>query len=213
MAVSGTDKLACLGAFDGACDYYRQFAYRGGIANTFFNFWVNLVVMSHATRMDPTATPRQIQNPMPDVVKHGTDDDFWRSRSPIWNLETVDIPLYSIGVWGKRDLHLQGNLDGYNLVKSEKKLLIVNPENVVQAHHLFMTKEFHQKFLLPFYDYYLKGVSNGWKEETPDVKYWVYGRVDYREDTTWPPSAITHETVLHLNAGAAAPCRGLANGW
>jgi len=212
MAVCGTDKLACLGAFDGACDFYRQFTYRGGIANTFFNFWVNLVAASHATRMDPRAIPRQIRNPMPDVVKHNTDEEFWRSRSPIWDLENVNVPLYSIGAWGKRDLHLQGNLDGYRLVKGEKKLLIVNPENVVQAHHLFATKEFHQDFLLPFYDYYLKGASNNWLEETPDVKYWVYGREAYREDSVWPPSAITCETALHLDGGRSGSIHSINDG-
>ncbi len=211
-AVSGTDKLACLGAFDGASEFYRQFAYRGGIANIFFNFWTNLVAMSHATRMDPEATPRNIRNPMPDIVGHQTDDSFWRSRSPLWGLEHVDIPLYSIGVLGKRDLHLQGNLDGYNLAKGDKKLLLINPENVVQAHHLYTTSEFHEEYLLPFYDHYLKGIPNNWKEDTPNVKYWVYGRDTYREDLSWPPGEVSSETVLHLGEGPSGSIHSLNDG-
>ncbi len=212
MAVSGTDKLACLGAFDGAADFYRHFTYRGGIANTFFNFWVNLVVMSNGTRMDPTATRRIIRNPMPDIVEHNTDDEFWRSRSPIWGLDQVDIPLYSVGVWGKRDLHLQGNLDGYALARGDKKLLVINPENVIQAHHIYTTAAFHEEYLLPFYDFYLKGIDNGWQENTPDVKYWVYGRDEYREDTNWPPTAASGAQVYYLNEGSTGSINSLNDG-
>ena len=212
MAVSGSDKLTCLGAYDGASDYYRHFTYRGGIANTFFNFWVNLVALSHGARMDPAARVRQIRNPMPDVIEHATDDDFWRTRSPIWGLDKVTVPVYSIGVWGKRDLHLQGNLDGYKLVSGDTKLLIVSPKDVVQAHHLFTRQDFHEEFLLPFYDYYLKGIRNEWKEKTPDVKYWVYGREAYREDSAWPPRAASREQVLYLNEGPTGSIHSLNDG-
>jgi putative CocE/NonD family hydrolase len=212
MAVSGTDKLACLGAFDGACDYYRHLTYRGGIANQFFNFWSNLVTMSYATRMDPTAPRRVMRNPMPDIVAHQTDDEFWRSRSPVWDLDTLDVPVYSIGVWGKRDLHLQGNLDAYNLVKGDKKLLVINPDSVIAAHHVFTTIDFHEEYLLPFYNYYLKGDDNGWKEKTPDVKYWVYGKEQFREDTTWPPSAINGKKSLYLSAGPTGSISSLNDG-
>jgi predicted acyl esterase len=211
-AISGTDKLTCLGAFDGVIDTYRAFTHHGGIPHGFANFWVNLVAMSHVTRMDPSDSPRQIRNPIPDYVMHSSDDDFWRARSAMWGLEDVDIPLYSIGVWGKRDLHLQGNLDGYNLVDSDKKLLVINPENVVQAHHIFTTEEFHQEIMLPFYDHYLKGTANNWQEDTPAVKYWVYGRDTWREDSTWPPSAVARETILHLNKGPSGSINSLNDG-
>jgi hypothetical protein len=212
MAVCGSDKLTCLGAYDGACDYYRSFAYRGGIAGGFFNFWANLVTTSHATRMDPTITPRQVRNPMPDVVKHRLDDEFWRARSPIWDLEGLETPLLSIGVWGKRDLHLQGNLDGFTLAQGDKKLLIINPDNVLQAHHIYTTIDFHTQHLLPFYDYYLKGADNGWKKNMPDVRYWVYGRDEYRDDTTWPPTAAKDEVVLFLGDGPTGSINSLNDG-
>jgi predicted acyl esterase len=153
-----------------------------------------------------------MRNPMPDIVAHQTDDEFWRSRSPVWDLDTLDVPVYSIGVWGKRDLHLQGNLDAYNLVKGDKKLLVINPDSVIAAHHVFTTIDFHEEYLLPFYNYYLKGDDNGWKEKTPDVKYWVYGKEQFREDTTWPPSAINGKKSLYLSAGPTGSISSLNDG-
>jgi predicted acyl esterase len=212
MAQCGSPHISCLGVFDGAGDIYRCMAYRGGIASQFYSHWTNLVVHNHAVRLDTREEGRFINNPMPEVVRHQTDDQYWRDRSPVWGFENIDIPLYSIGVWGKRDLHLEGSLDGYRLAGGEKKLLVLNPVNIVEAHELFAEVDFHRETLLPFYDYYLKGAENDWKENTPDVKYWVYGREAYREDTTWPPSAASGEKVLYLGEGPTGSIQSLNDG-
>jgi predicted acyl esterase len=212
MATSGSPHISCMGVFDGANDIYRSFVHRGGITGSFANMWVNLVVQSNATRMDTSVEGRVIRNPMSDFTRHNTDDDFWRERSPIWNLEGVDIPLYTIGCWGKRDLHLQGNLDGYRLMGGDKKLLVLECMDVQEAHHRYMTQSFHEEYMLPFYDYYLKGDDNGWKKNVPDVKYWVYGREAFREDTAWPPSAVAGEKSLYLSEGPTASINSLNDG-
>jgi predicted acyl esterase len=212
MATSGSPHISCMGVYDGSNDIYRSFVYRGGIAGGFANMWVNLVTHSNATRMDTSVEGRVIRNPIPDFTKHNTDDDFWRERSPLWNLEGIDIPLYTIGLWGKRDIHLQGNLDGYRLMGGEKKLLVLGSLDVQAAHHLYLTKEFHREYMLPFYDHYLKGADNGWQETTPDVKLWIYGRESFREDVTWPPSAVSGEEVLYLSEGPTASINSLNDG-
>lgn len=212
VALSGTPHISCMGVYDGAGDIYRGMAYRGGIANQFYSFWVNLVMHNHAVRLDVQEKGRIINNPTTEAIKHQTDDQYWRERSPFWGFESIDIPLYSIGLWGKRDLHLEGNLDGYRLAGGEKKLLVLKPTNIVEAHELFTEIDFHRETMLPFYDHYLKDADNGWKESTPDVKYWVYGRDDFREDTSWPPSAISTEKVLYLSCGPTGSIHSLNDG-
>ncbi|MFT5711539.1 MAG: putative CocE/NonD family hydrolase, partial [Halioglobus sp.] len=51
-----------------------------------------------------------------------------------------------------------------------------------------------------------------WKEKTPDVKYWVYGKEQFREDTTWPPSAINGKKSLYLSAGPTGSISSLNDG-
>ena len=39
------------------------------------------------------------------LQQHPTYDDFWRERCAAERLDEIDVPLYSVGVWGKIDLH------------------------------------------------------------------------------------------------------------
>ncbi len=44
---------------------------------------------------------------------HATYDDFWKSRAAAENLDKIKVPVFSIGVWSKVDLHLNGNIVGF----------------------------------------------------------------------------------------------------
>ena len=67
------------------------------------------------------------------------------------------MPLYSIGVWGKVDLHTRGNIDGFRRARGPKKLKMIGPVNAFVANREFNSRELHEKLLLPFYEHYLKG--------------------------------------------------------
>ncbi len=41
-------------------------------------------------------------------------------------LPHVEIPVFSIGVWGKAALHLRGNFYGFERVSGPKKLLVAH---------------------------------------------------------------------------------------
>ena len=62
------------------------------------------------------------------------------------------MPLYSVGVWGKVDLHTRGNIDGFRRAKEPKKLKMIGPVNAFVANKEFNSPELHEKMLLPFYD-------------------------------------------------------------
>ena len=67
------------------------------------------------------------------------------------------MPLYSVGVWGKVDLHTRGNIDGFRRARGPKKLNMIGPVNAFVANREFNSRELHETMLLPFYDHYLKG--------------------------------------------------------
>ena len=88
------------------------------------------------------------------------DDEWQRRRSPFWELDKVDIPVLSIGAWGKAALHLRGNFMGYERVSGPKQLLVTGAASFAETQRLFADADFHREELLPWYDRHLKGVDN-----------------------------------------------------
>ena len=82
--------------------------------------------------------------------------------------------MFSIGIWAKVELHLQGNIVGWQRVNAPKKLLVTGSPNVFQAAADFNSIAFHEKYLLPFYDWFLKGQQTSYVNEPP-VRYHLMG--------------------------------------
>ena len=103
------------------------------------------------------------------------------------------MPLYSVGVWGKVDLHTRGNIDGYRRAKGEKKLKMIGPVNAFVANREFNSRELHEKMLLPFYDHYLKGEQTEYVQR-PAIEYFVRGADAVRtaEDLAAGRRALRH---------------------
>jgi predicted acyl esterase len=113
------------------------------------------------------------------MLSHRFDDDWQRTRSPFWELDQVDIPVFSIGVWGKGPLHLRGNFEGFDRVQGFKQLLIAPPSSFAAAQMYFYDEEFHRRELLPWYDHHLKHQDNG-VSDRPAVRFYVQGEDTYR---------------------------------
>ena len=80
------------------------------------------------------------------------------SAVPTEHFDRIEVPLYSVGVWGKVDLHTRGNIDGFCRAKRRKEAAHVGPvQTPGVANREFNSRELHEKMLLPFYDHYLKG--------------------------------------------------------
>ena len=82
--------------------------------------------------------------------------------------------MFSIGVWSKVDLHLNGNIVGYQRAGGPKKLLVFGSSDLYAAVADYSSIAFHEKYLLPFYDCYLKGKRTAYLDE-PEVRYFVTG--------------------------------------
>jgi predicted acyl esterase len=92
----------CLGAYDGATDMYRDWIYQDGIPiQGFLNSWLfGSVLLQHMAKGLPT-TENGRDRVIYDMYDHPFDDECQRRRSPFWEFHRVDIPVLSIGVWGK----------------------------------------------------------------------------------------------------------------
>lgn len=189
--------LKCIAAFDGATDMYRDWMYQGGIPiQGFLNSWlygsVILQHMANGLAVDGNGRGAILS----EMYRHPFDDEWQRRRSPFWELDQVDIPVFSIGAWGKASLHLRGNFEGYRLVKGPKQLLIVGAQSFAETQLLFFDEDFHRAELLPWYDHHLKGAGNGVMER-PKVRFFVQGEQEVREAADWPPpDAIVSELFL-----------------
>lgn len=186
--------LKTIAAFDGATDMYRDWLYHGGIPiQGFLNSWLfgSVLLQHQAQGIDFHAGGKdQI---IYDIYSHPLDDEWQKRRSPFWELSEVDIPVFSIGAWGKSGLHLRGNFTGFEQVVGAKQLLIVGAESFAKTQQLFSENKFHQEELLPWYDYHLKGIENGVMNR-PKVRFFVKNENKVLAATKFPPADAAPST-------------------
>jgi len=212
MGIENPPHLACIAPYDGLIDMYRDSAYNGGIYGEFFANWYNMVRANNHLRAAGDSSGREMERDLAnEIVQHPTFDEWWQERSAHLRLAEIQVPVLSVGAWGKVGLHLRGNLLAYEELTCPKKLVVTGAANVSEAVHLFDQPEFHERFFLPFYDHHLKGIDNGVMEQPP-VDIFVRGLNDYRSETAWPLeranqvsyylSGETSDSVTSLNDGS-----------
>ncbi len=210
MGIQNPPGLACIAPYDGNIDTYRASAYTGGIPGAFPSIWYNSTtrVVNQYPAMGP---PRQLIWDYPgEVQRHNTYDDFWTTRAAAERIEEIKVPVFSIGVWSKVDLHLNGNIVGFQRARSPKKLLVFGSSNLFAAVADFSSEHFHERYLRPFYDHYLKGENTAYPDE-PAVRYFLAGTDTLRGAATWPPPAA-RERSFFLAAGPTGSVTSLNDG-
>ena len=210
MAAQNPPHLKCIAPYDGLIDIYRSSAFSGGIPGEFWSLWYNQILrpINHYPAHGPA---RELPWDLPYVVRHHpTYDAFWMERAAAEQLDRIKVPTYSIGLWTKVDLHLNGNIVGFQRIKAPKKLLLLGASNLYAAVSDFSSVAFHETFLLPFYDHYLKGRQTSYLDE-PSVRYFVGGRDEFKTDESWPPAQI-HYKALYLGAGPSGSVTSLNDG-
>ena len=210
MAIQSPPHLKCIAPYDGLIDVYRASAFSGGIPGAFFSLWYDQIV--RPINQHPARGPsRDLPWDMPHAVRqHTTYDAFWKERSAAEQLDKIKVPVYSIGLWTKVDLHLNGNIVGYQRVASPKRLLLLGTSNLYAAVSDFSSVAFHEKFLLPFYDCYLKGRQTAYPNE-PNVRYFVGGADEFKTAETWPPTHIDYQP-FYLKDGPSGSITSLNDG-
>ena len=211
MAVQNPPHLACIAPYDGNVDTYRSSAYVGGIPGDFPGMnWYNGNV--RVINQYPASGPSRVVewDYAKAVRRHTTYDSFWKQRAAAEHLEKIRVPVFSIGVWRKVDLHLNGNIVGFQRSGGPKKLLVFGSANLYEAVQDFSSVAFHEKYLLPFYDRYLKGQQTAYEAE-PMVRYFMGGTTELRSADAWPPDDIAYRE-MYLQAGPTHSVTSLNDG-
>jgi putative CocE/NonD family hydrolase len=211
MATMSPPGLACVVPYDGLVDQYRCSNYHGGIFCSYRSVWYT------SLRADNQHRPagRKGRPPMRfdlvgAITEHTLDDEFWRERSPYWQLHKIKCPVLSIGHWGKMGLHLRGNILGYEALRCPKKLVVTGARNTFEAHHMFDQVDFHERECLPFYDLHLKGHNNAFMDAAP-VRIFVRGVDQWRSEEEWPPQRAKY-VPYYLRHGPSGSVTSLNDG-
>jgi len=187
--------LTTIVPYDGANDIYRDFMYHGGIPmQGFLGSWLLGSVMLQHMGEGHDIRGGNRHEVMAEFLSHPLDDGYWRDHSAFWDLGQIDIPVFSIGIWGKASLHLRGNINGFQGVRGPKHLLIAEPDTFHGAQVLFDDPVFHRAELLPWYDHHLKGLDNGVMDR-PAVRYWKKNAGVMEGGPVWPPADMRPEAV------------------
>jgi len=211
MGIQNPPHLACLGVYDGMNDPYRYLAFRGGIESNFPLYWFNASVRVPNLYPANGDNPRILERDFYlDVQRHPNYDAYWRERAAAEHLDRIKVPIFSIGVWAKMELHLAGNILGYQKARGAKKLFISGTATAVTSQVDFNTVDFHKKHLLPFYGKYLKGENTG-HDARPNVEYVVKNTGVARAFDSWPPPGTT-KAKFYLGTGPTGSVASLNDG-
>jgi len=208
-------------------DIYRDTAYPGGIFNySFASLWSFIAqpYPSYSAGFTGTASgdpvcaqnqaqrPKNVpQNPFFQAQQHMWDDALIRERSPIYNVDKINVPVYTVISW-------QDEQVGPRSVNWLSKLPATTPlyATVTNGDHGMYRTPTSLADLERYFDHYLKGAANGY-ETTPRVRVWWEAGRDGPRAPGWVTSidgwpATTNTQRLFLSEGGALADSGGTGG-
>ena len=193
--------LSAMCSWEGAADFYRDASHHGGIVCTFMKNWYDMQVSSvqhglgsrgYRSRFNgewvsgpSELTQEELQANREDlgasVLAHPMNDDYWQSRMPDWS--KITVPFLSTANWGGQGLHPRGNFEAFTQAAGEEKWL----ESHGIEHWTEYYTDYGREIQKLFFDYYLKGEDNGWKDR-PKVQLQVrhVDKFVERFEDNWP---------------------------
>ena len=129
-----------------------------------------------------------------EVLTRPLDSPYYRERSA--DLPKVNVPLLSAANWGGQGLHPRGNFEGYLGAAFRQKWLEVHGG----SHWAPFYTDYGVKMQKRFFDYFLKGMDNGWDSQPPVLLQVRHPgeRFVERHENEWP-LARTQWTHFYLN--------------
>jgi uncharacterized protein len=152
-----------------------------------------------------------------DWLEHPNFDEYWKQLSIEDHYAQIQVPVFSFGAW--YDIFLGGTLKNYVRLKTEagteaarrgQRLAVsVGGHAGESSSGKVGAVEFGNKLpadgdeaMLRWYDWLLKGDSNGVEKEKP-VKIFVMGKNEWREEDDWPLARAKNTKYYLHSAGAA----------
>ncbi|WP_447726611.1 CocE/NonD family hydrolase [Sphingomonas koreensis] len=180
--------LAALNPWEGFSDWYREFAYHGGIRETCFVERASANLNWSTTRTEYTGA---------NARAHPLIGPYWQSKA--LDLEAIDLPTFIVASWSDHGLHTRGTLEAYKRIASSEKWLLVHGQKKWR-HYYDPANIALQR---AFFDRYLKHDDSGGVADWPKVRLQVREHQNlgaWRDETEWP-LARTDYRHLYLDAG------------
>ncbi len=210
-------QLAAMIPWEGFADFYRDFAYHGGIGCDMKDVWYRRTTTTVQHGLGTRALTNRNTGALvagPDTLSdaelahnrsdfpgeinaHPLDDAFHRARSAQW--DKVVVPFLSSGNWGGSSLHLRGNTEGFLRAASTQKWLEIHG----REHWTEFYTDYGIALQKRFFDHFLKGLNNGWDQQPPvllRVRTVDDSFID-RNENEWP-IARTQWTRYYLDTSA-----------
>jgi putative CocE/NonD family hydrolase len=184
-----TPHLKAIIPWEGFSDGYGDFVFWGGIPETNFSrslgpFKANL------QKMPPGQAAKVWASAMDPVANQKV-----REENP--RLELITVPALICASWSDKGLHTRGTFEAFRRIASKDKWLYTHGGKKWERFYNEDGLAYQKKF----FDHYLKGVENGWKE-TPRVRLEVRDTRDeyaVRFENEFP-LARTEYKKLYLNS-------------
>lgn len=142
--------LTAIAPWEGFTDFYRQTNLEGGIPNFGFQLRVDSEKEGFAWYENTAAM----------AEKYPCMNAYWEDKRT--KVENINVPAYLVASYVSR-FHTYGTLEAFERIASENKWMRVH--NTHEWPDLYE----YQEDLKRFFDYFLKGIENGWTE-TPRVR-------------------------------------------
>ena len=185
IAATRPPHLACLAAWEGQGDLYRESYFCGGIPNPDYETHI----------IQALAVNNYIEDTPAMVAKYPLMNAYYKDKIVDWN--KIRIPTYVTAGWVHH--HLRGAFEGFRRIRTPKKWM--------RAHRDFEWPDSYKPENLDdirrFFDRYCKEIHNGW-EMTPRVRIDVMDGYDYdyasrRAEETFPLKRTEYKK-LYLDA-------------
>jgi predicted acyl esterase len=223
--------LAAMIPWEGSVDWYRDWTHQGGILysgwypgprdNSHILQYGAGICATETSRWGPTQSgyyPESFSDPPepafgPEILSdeelyrnridlqaafkaHPFDDSYYKERSA--DLSKVTVPFLSAANWGLH-CHMRGNFEGYMRAASKQKWLEVHGGPHGNLYYYRYGVNYHKRF----FDHFLKGIDNDWKDQPPvqlNLRK-IDGTYVQRAENEWP-IARTQWTRFYLNTAA-----------
>jgi predicted acyl esterase len=141
-------------------------------------------------------------DPYIQTKTHPLDDEWHRQRSA--DLSKITTPFLSCANWGGQGIHPRGNFNGFTEAPARQKWLEVHGD----THWTQFYTAYGRSLQKRFFDYFLKGMDNGWDKE-PRVQLNIRypgEKFVLRMENEWP-LARTQWTKFYLDPARMALSR------
>ncbi|GGA75009.1 acyl esterase [Pseudoclavibacter endophyticus] len=165
--------LAAISPWECFTDWYREFAFHGGIPETGFIPRASANMAFSRTRTEDTAA---------NVAENPLLTDYYRTKEAV--LEDIEVPAYVVASWSDHGLHSRGTLEAFARISSTEKWLEVHGQKKWAEFYRPERVERQREF----FDHYLRGIGDGprdWPRVRLEVRDTAEART-HRSDLPWP---------------------------